>query len=179
MRGPPAQHLPAALNELELGTRAGQSIALQLRTCSEGLRDQGSAMPGGVVEHESYARIVGRRIGPSAISHVPRKARFQAALPPPARLGRRRGSDLRDQVGGEPPRHEVECTKDVHQIMAVQVAPDRPMPFEAQGRSSGGNHRDARFIVTAQDQFTRLGFLLRTSRSWRAISCWAGFAFRY
>jgi hypothetical protein len=34
----------------------------------------------------------------------------------------------------------------------------RPMPFEAQGCPSGGEHREARFILTQQDQFPRLGF---------------------
>jgi hypothetical protein len=158
MRGPPAHHLPDARNELELWTIAGPSIALQMRKGAECLRDQGSPVPGGVVDHEHDPRIVGRRIGPSDISHVPRKACLQGALSRPARLGLRVGSRLLDQAGGSPPRHEVARTKDVHQIVAVQVAHERPMPSKAQGRPHGGKHGEARLILTAQHPFPRLGF---------------------
>src|SRR3712207_3782382 len=89
MRGPPAQHLPETLNELELRAIAGSSIAFQMRTRSERLRDQGSAMPGGMGDHEHRTRMLGRRIGPSDLPHVPRNARWQGARSRPARLGLR------------------------------------------------------------------------------------------
>jgi hypothetical protein len=157
MRRPSAPHLPEALHELELWTIAGPSIALQMRTLAERRRDQRAPMPGGVVDDEHDTRIVSRRRGPSDISPVPRTARLPGARPQPARLGFRLDSKPLAQAGGEPPRHQVERPTDVHQRMAVQVAHDRPLPFAAEGRPPGGDHREARVILTAHDQCPRRG----------------------
>jgi hypothetical protein len=158
MSGPAAQHLPEALTELELRTRAGQPVALQMRALFECRRDQGSPVPGGVVDHEHHTRPWGRWLGPSAIPPVPRTARLSGVLPHPAMLGLCSSPPPLAHAGGEAPRHQGERTKDVHQSMAVQVTHHRPMPCAAQGRPHGWAHREARFSLTEQDQFPRLGF---------------------
>jgi hypothetical protein len=60
--GPSPQHPPEALNDLELGTIAGQPVELQMGERFEGLGDQGSPMPGSIVDHEHHTGIVRRGI---------------------------------------------------------------------------------------------------------------------
>jgi hypothetical protein len=79
--GPPPQHPPEVLDDLELWAIAGQPVALQMNVRFERPREQGSPMPGGGVDHEQHARIVSRGIGPRDVPHVPCTPFLQGALP--------------------------------------------------------------------------------------------------
>ena len=48
----------------------------------------------------------------------------------------------------------------IDEVMTIQVADHRLMPFEPQGRPQCRDHRKARFILTQQDEFPGLGFFL-------------------
>lgn len=91
-------------------------------------------MPGGVVDHEHHTGVLGG-ISAGDITQVLRKARLQASL---SRFGLPRlrwYPEPLHQARSQPAGHEVERPKDVHQIVAIQVAHHRPEPFEPQSRT--------------------------------------------
>jgi hypothetical protein len=58
----PPQYPPEALDDLELWAIAGQPIELQVRAHFERLSDAASRMPGGIIDHDDHAGILGRGI---------------------------------------------------------------------------------------------------------------------
>jgi hypothetical protein len=174
--GPSPQHLPEALDDLELWAIAGQAREFQMSARCERLSNEGSPMPGSVVDGEHYTRILGCGMRAGDIAQVPRKARLQAPLSRFGLLRLRWGPGPLHQARRQPAGHAIERTKDVPQIVASQVAHHRPVPFEPQSRAQQGDHREARVILTQQDKFPGLGLVLRAWRSWRATACCAGLA---
>jgi len=69
--GTPPSHPPEALDDVERWAGAGQPLELPVGSLFEPLSAQGSPRPGGVVEHEPHAGVLGRGIGPSEIPPVP------------------------------------------------------------------------------------------------------------
>jgi hypothetical protein len=62
--GAPPQHPPEALDHLELGTVAGQPVYLQVWPLGEHLGDQGTFVPGGVVDHQRHSGVLRGRTSP-------------------------------------------------------------------------------------------------------------------
>jgi hypothetical protein len=146
-----SQDLPEALNHLELGAVARQPIQLQVREAFEPRGDQGPLVPGGVVDHQDHAWRSGLGISSCNIPQVLDERRLQGAL---GRRGPLALHDSRAQMAS----HQIQRAKDIGPVMAIQIADHRPMPFKPQGRPQRRNHREARLILTQQDQVPRLGF---------------------
>jgi len=85
------------------------------------------------------------------IPHVARKRLLHVVRPG-------NGFMARHQARRESAGHHIERAKDREQVMTIQMANDRPMPFEPQGRPERRNHREACLILTEQDQVSLLGF---------------------
>ena len=115
-------------------------------------------MPGSIVDDEHDPRMLAGGIGPGDVPHVARKGRWHTALPGRGLSPWRIGFAALDEARGELASHQVERAEHVDQVMTVQMTDDGPMPFEPQGRASGGNHGEPCLIVTQQDEFPLLGF---------------------
>jgi len=151
VRGPTPQHPPEALDHLKLWTIARQSIALQMGERMERRGDQATPMPGSMINHEHHAGILGDGVGPGDVSHVAGKCLLHVS-----RLGR--GVMAHHQACRESAGHQIECAKEIADVVTIQIADDRSVAFEPQGGPQRGNHREAGLILTQQHQFPPLGF---------------------
>jgi hypothetical protein len=148
------QHLPEPLNHLELGAVTWQSVQLQMRHVVEACGDQGSCVPGGVVDHQDHTRIPGGGVGACQIPQMPDEHCLEGVLC-------RRGPLALHDPCAQMASHQIQRAKDIGYVMAIQIADHGSMPFKPQGRPQRRDHREARLILTQQDQFPRLGFFLR------------------
>lgn len=176
--GPPPPSPPEALEHLELGTGAGPPGQLPVWHLGEHLGEHGSLLPRGVVAHQHHWGIVRRRRAPSAIAPVARNPCVPAALPRSRRLRGGRGPAPLHEAGGQVPRPQVEGPEERDQGVAIQVAHQGAMPFEPQGCPPRRDHREARFLLTQQDEVPRCGLFLNAGRSGWAVCGWSGSALR-
>jgi len=152
VRRPAPQHLPQTLDHLELWTIAGQPVPFDRRCGVESRCDHDALVPGGVINYEPHPGRLRHRIGAGDIPHVA----GTRVLHRPRRPSR--GAIARHQTGGESAGHQMERAKDIDHVVTIQVADDRPVPFEPQRRAPGGNHGEAGLILTQQDECPLLGF---------------------
>lgn len=158
MGRPASQHLPEALDQLQVWALARPPRPLERRPLLEHRGNQGTPVPGGVVHHQDDPRVLGGRIRPRTIAHVARTPFVHAPLPRRGLLPLSRGPGPLDQASGQLPGDEVERPEDTDQIVTVQVTDDGAVPFEAQRRPQRWEHREACLILTQQHQLPRGGF---------------------
>jgi hypothetical protein len=143
---------PEALDHLELGTGAGQPVQLQVWHLGEHRSDHGAFVPRGVVDHQHHCGGLRRRISARDIAQV--------ALPRYRLLPWGMGPAPLHDACGQVPRHQVEGPEARDRIVAIQVAHQGAMPLAPQSCPQCRDHREARFILTQQDEFPRFGFFL-------------------
>ena len=153
-----AQHFPQAFDDLQLRTVTGQPIPLQMGPRLEHAGDDGSLMPGGVVNDEHDSGVLRGRIDAGDIAQVARKRLLHAPSPRGADVLRPRGPALVHDTRGQLAGHQVQRAEDVDQIVTIQGAYHGPVPFEPQRRPHSRDHRKPRFILTQHDKLPRVSF---------------------
>src|SRR5215467_6896501 len=66
--GASPEHLPEPLDHLQLGAIAGEGVQLQMREGRKHSCDAGAPVPRGFVDHDHYAGILRRGIGPCDVA---------------------------------------------------------------------------------------------------------------
>jgi len=157
VRRPAAQHPPEALNNVELRAITGQPLQPQMGMSRSHLRQQGSTMPGRMINGDDDCGILTRRIGAGDVPEVRRKGHWQALLLALARLGFATRW-LLQQAGRQGPGHHIECRHTIPLILVIPGPHGGTIPLHPKGGPSRRHQRKAGFVLAQQHAGPSLGF---------------------